>query len=122
MSDPCDERNRRRPAGWLRRRLPLETETSWLLLLGVLDLVVTVALLHTGSAREANPLAGWFLATGGVRGLVVFKCAALAVVAVAAQIIALRHPRVARGVLLLGIFGQLVVITYGTWLLARVLG
>lgn len=122
MSEQLDERNRPRSAGWLRRRLPLETETSWLLLLGVLDLVVTVALLHTGAASEANRLAEWFLATGGVRGLVIFKCAALAVVAVAAQFIAGRHPRVARGVLHLGILAQLVVITYGAWLLGRVVG
>jgi hypothetical protein len=122
VSDWPENHDRPRPLSWLRRRLPLETETCWLLLLGVLDLVVTVALLNTGAAREANPLAEWFLATGGVRGLVIFKCAALAVVGVAAQLIAGRHPRVARGVLHLGILAQLVVITYGVWLLGRVLG
>jgi hypothetical protein len=104
-----------------RRPLPLESETCWLLLLGVLDLVLTVVLLNTGVVREANPLARWFLAADGVRGLVVFKCALLAVVAVSAQVIALRHPRVARWVLLLGIVAQVVVAVHGMRLLTRAL-
>jgi hypothetical protein len=54
----------------LRRPLPLESETCWLLLLGVLDLILTVVLLQTGTVREANPLARWILAADGVRGLV----------------------------------------------------
>lgn len=114
MNDRRDDGRR----SWFRRRLPLETETSWLLLLGVLDLIMTVALLRSGLAREANPLAQWFLGAGGVRGLVLFKCALLAVVAVSAQIIATRHPRVAQGILRLGIATQLVVVVYGVRLLA----
>lgn len=114
---PKDEvmsgRRQDEPRSWFRRRLPLESETSWLLLLGVLDLLITVALLRSGQAREANPLAQWVLGVGGVRGLVLFKCGLLAVVAVSAQIIATRHLRVGQGILRLGIAAQLVVVAYG---------
>jgi hypothetical protein len=103
------------------RSLPLESETCWLLLLGVLDLVLTMVLLNTGVVHEANPLARWFLAADGVRGLVIFKCALLAVVVVSAQVIATRHPRTARWVLLLGIVAQLAVVALGARLLARAL-
>lgn len=114
-------RRRLREPSLLRRRLPLENETSWLLLLGVLDLALTVVLLNTGVAREANPLARWALASGGIRGLVLFKCGLLAFVTVTAQLIALWHPRVARWVLILGVVGQLAVVTYSALLLARLL-
>jgi Domain of unknown function (DUF5658) len=103
----------------LRRPLPLESETCWLLLLGVLDLILTVVLLQTGTVREANPLARWILAADGVRGLVLFKCGVLAIVAVSAQVIATRHPRIGRWVLLLGAAAQLAVVVYGVRLALR---
>lgn len=114
-------RPRPREPSLLRQRLPLENETSWLLLLGVLDLALTVVLLNNGAVREANPLARWALALGGIRGLVLFKCGLLAFVTMAAQLIALRRPSVARWVLLVGVAGQLVVVTYSAILLGRLL-
>jgi hypothetical protein len=111
-------RRQNEPRSWFRRRLPLESETSWLLLLGVCDLTMTVVLLRSGQAREANPLAQWVLGVGGVRGLVLFKCGLLAIVAVSAQIIATRHLRVAQWVLRLGVAAQWVVLACGVrlWL------
>ena len=103
-----------------RHRLSLETETSWFLLLGVLDLVLTTLLLNTGVAHEANPLARFFLFAGGLHGLIGYKCGRLTVAVVAAQIIPLRRPRAAKVVLHTGIGVQSLVVAYSVGLLAKV--
>lgn len=105
-----------------RRPLQLESETSWFLLLGVMDLVLTTVLLNTGHVQEANPMARVFLFASGVHGLIGYKCVLLAVAAVVAQIIALRRPRAAKFVLLTGIGVQLVVVAYSARLLLHVAG
>jgi hypothetical protein len=105
----------------LRQPLALESETSWFLLLGVLDLVLTTLLLHSGRAHESNPLARFALLTGGLRGLIGYKCGLLALVAVAAQFITLRNPKTARTVLTVGIVGQLIVVSYSVALLLKLL-
>jgi hypothetical protein len=115
----------RKPIGAARflfkHPLPLESETSWFLLLGVADLVVTFLLLRTGAANESNPLARMVLLAGGLRGLIYYKCALLAVVAVLVQGIALKHPTTARTVLHVGIAAQWFVVVYGGGLLLRAL-
>lgn len=103
-----------------QRRLSLESETCWFLLLGVLDLALTTMLLNTGRVHEANPLARFFLFAGGLHGLIGYKCGLLTVAAVAAQIIMLRRPRAAKAVLLTGIAVQSVVVAYSVLLLVRV--
>jgi hypothetical protein len=114
---PPDE-GRTRLARLIRRPLPLESETSWLLLLGILDLVLTVVLLQTGAVREANPVGRLCLKAGGLRGLVLLKCGLLLVIVLAVQGIALRRPRTARAVLWLGMAVQGLAASYGAWLLA----
>ncbi|MBI5799313.1 MAG: hypothetical protein HZA92_01125 [Verrucomicrobia bacterium] len=105
-----------------RHPLSLETETSWFLLLGVLDLLLTTVLLNTGAAHEANPVARFILFAGGLRGLIGYKCGLLAVAAVSAQIIMGHHPRAAKAVLHTGIGVQLLVVTYSITLLLEVVG
>ncbi len=100
--------------------LALETETCWLLLFGVLDLILTTVLLNTGRVQEANPVARFFLFAGGLNGLIGYKCALLAFATVAAQIIALRRPRTARAVLIVGILAHLLVVSYSVALLLKV--
>lgn len=103
-----------------RHPLALETETCWLLLLGVLDLVLTTVLLNTGRVHEANPVARAFLFAGGLNGLIGYKCALLAVATVTAQVIALRRPGAARLVLLVGIAAHFLVVGYSVALLLKV--
>lgn len=103
-----------------RHPLSLETETSWFLLLGVLDLVMTTVLLNTGAAHEANPLTRRFLFSGGLHGLIAYKFGLLTVAAVAAQIIMLRRPRAAKVVLHTGIGAQLLVVAYSVTLLLKI--
>lgn len=112
---------RRSPLHYLfRHPLSLETETSWFLLLGVLDLVLTTFLLNTGVVHEANPIARFFILAGGLHGMIGYKCALLAVAAVAAQVIVLRRPRAAKAVLHTGIVVQFFVVAYSISLLLRV--
>lgn len=103
-----------------RHPLSLESETSWFLLLGVLDLVLTTLLLNTGRVHEANPVARFFLFIGGVHGLIGYKCGLLTVAAVCAQVITLRRPRAAKAVLLAGIGVQSVVVAHSVRLLLQV--
>ncbi len=103
-----------------RHPLSLESETSWFLLLGVLDLVMTTVLLNTGVAHEANPLARLFLFTNGLHGLIAYKFGLLTVAAVSVQIITLRHPRAAKAVLHTGIGVQSLVVVYSVTLLAKI--
>ncbi|KAF0181558.1 MAG: hypothetical protein FD161_231 [Limisphaerales bacterium] len=103
-----------------RHPLALETETSWFLLLGVLDLVLTTVLLNTGVAHEANPLARSFLFSAGLHGLIAYKFGLLTVAAVAVQIITLRRPRTAKVVLHTGIGVQSLVVFYSVGLLAKI--
>ncbi|MFM8471132.1 MAG: DUF5658 family protein [Limisphaerales bacterium] len=103
-----------------RHRLSLETDTSWFLMLGVADLVLTTILLNTGAVQEANPLARYFIFAGGVHGLIGYKCALLTVAIVAAQVIVVRRPRAAKAVLHTGIGVQLFVVAYSLALLFHV--
>lgn len=91
-----------------------------MLLFGVLDLVLTTVLLNTGRVQEANPMARFFLFAGGLHGLIGYKCALLAFATVAAQVIALRRPRAARAVLLVGILAHFFVVSYSVALLLKV--
>lgn len=103
-----------------RHPLALETETCWLLLLGVLDLILTTVLLNTGRVQEANPVARAFLFAGGLNGLIGYKCALLAVATVTAQVIALRRLQAARLVLFVGIAAHFLVVGYSVALLLKV--
>lgn len=103
-----------------RRRLALESETCWFLLLGLLDVVLTTVLLNTGRAHEANPIARHFLSIDGVHGLIAYKFALLTIVALAVQAIVLRRPRAAKAVLHTGIGVQSLVVAYSLLLLAKV--
>ena len=82
-----------------RRRLPLETETSWFILANVLDVIVTWRLLVQGQFMESNPIARYFLNHWGVAGMNYFKFAVVALVAVIAQVVYTQRPNLARWLL-----------------------
>ncbi|MEO1995224.1 MAG: DUF5658 family protein [Planctomycetaceae bacterium] len=83
-----------------RRRLPLETETSWFILANVMDVIVTWRLLVQGQFMESNPIARYFLNHWGVAGMNYFKFSVVAVVAVIAQVVYTQRPTVARWLLI----------------------
>jgi hypothetical protein len=86
---------------FLLRQLPLQTETSWFILINVLDLVFTNILLQR-NAIEANPLANMVFVYYGFVGMIVFKLASVLFVCLAAQIIATKSPTKAKWLLWFG--------------------
>lgn len=86
---------------WYNRQLPLQSETSWFILVNVLDIVLTNVLLQRG-AIEANPIANFVFIQFGFAGMIALKLASVAFVCVAAQLIALKSPSKARGLLWFG--------------------
>ena len=112
-----------------RGKLPLESETTWYVLVNVLDVVLTYLLLRQSvdaNARipfyESNPLARWMINHYGIKGMVYYKFALVAFVVVLAQVIATRKPLVARGVLWFGTAVVGAVVVYSAHLLVVALG
>lgn len=100
-----------------RRGLPLESETSWFVLLNLCDIVATFALLRRESRYfESNPIARWFFEGWGFRGMVWFKLAMVVVVVAVTQIVARQNPALAQAVLVFGCTVVAGVFLYSYWL------
>jgi hypothetical protein len=99
--------------------LPLESETTWFILLSALDVFVTYLLVRDGRFVEGNPIARYFLNHWGVPGMVYFKFALVAVVVVIVQVIARRRPTVARRLVWFAILVVFGVVCYSLALFAR---
>lgn len=115
-----DDRNESRSL--FGRHLPLERETSWFILVSVLDILLTYKLLSGGNVREANPVARYFIHRWGMYGMVFFKMGMVAFITVLAQVIATRNRNTARWVLIFGIVVVSVVVIYSVTLLLRTRG
>lgn len=87
-------------------QLPLERETCIFILVNALDVFMTYLLLVTGNFRESNQLANYFIAGWGIKGMVYFKFALVAVVTVIAQVVARKKMSTGRNLLN---FGSLIV-------------
>ncbi|MCA9084984.1 MAG: hypothetical protein KDA81_13060 [Planctomycetaceae bacterium] len=101
-----------------RKHLLFETELSWFILVGALDVFMTYLILRysaEGRTRqvliESNPLAQWVLRHWGIRGMVVFKFVMIALVAAIAEIVGQTRPQLGRGLLILGttVVGAVVI-------------
>lgn len=97
--------------------LPLQNETTFFILVNVLDIFMTYALLHFGGI-ETNPVAAFFLKRWNVRGLVAFKMFVVAVICILSQIVAHHHLRRAKQLLIIGTIIVAAVVLYSGWLLA----
>lgn len=111
------ETRQRAVANFLTAQLPLQNETTYFILINVLDIIMTYLLLRFGGI-ETNPLAVWVLQRWGFRGLITFKMVVVALVCLVTQIIALRSLKHARFVLISGIFIVGTVVVYSVYLLA----
>lgn len=96
--------------------LPLQNETTYFILVNVLDIFMTYLLLNLG-AVEANPIAAYFIGRWGFAGMIVFKLAIVAAVCVISQVVATRNMRYARGLLWIGIAVVGCVVIYSLRLL-----
>ncbi|MCH7689304.1 MAG: hypothetical protein IH899_21955 [Planctomycetes bacterium] len=102
-----------------RRKLPLEQETTWFIFVNVLDIFLTYLVLRQGGFTEGNPIARYFLYSWGIKGMLYFKCAIVALVVVLAQIIAGKKVEAARRLLNLGTLIVTCVLFYSLSLLLK---
>lgn len=102
------------------RRLPLEQETCWFILVNVLDIVLTYLVLQHEGYTEGNPVARFFLYSWGSRGLLYFKLAMVAFVTLTAQLIALKKPATAQRLLIVGTVIVTGVLVYSLSLLLKI--
>lgn len=98
------------------RQLPLQNETTYFILVNVLDLFLTYILLAVG-AIEANPIADFFYAKWGFNGMIAYKMVLVAFVCTLSQIVAKRNMRYGRGILWAGIAIVGLVVIYSVRLL-----
>jgi hypothetical protein len=108
----------------LRHRLPLETETVLFIMASTLDALLTRFLLINGGPNghtfvESNPIPRYFFESWGFDGLIYFKFALVALIALICQIIARRKIEVARRVLNFASFVVMGVVIYSAVLMLR---
>lgn len=120
QSKPDDDA---KPSSWsnflFKDGLPLEKETCWFILVGVLDFFATYLLIYRRIAIEGNPVARWFLEGWGPKGMLYFKMGMVGFICVLAQLIARRDEKIARRVLWFGTFIVGCVVIYSVVLLMR---
>ncbi|HEY4262034.1 MAG TPA: DUF5658 family protein [Schlesneria sp.] len=99
----------------------VQQETLLYVFVSSLDLFMTYILLSQsgGVFIEANPVARFFIAEWGAKGMVYFKFSMVAFVCVLAQIIARYRPRAARWLLLGATVLVSVVVVYSLKLLLQ---
>jgi hypothetical protein len=91
---------------FFRGHMPLEHETMLFIFASALDVFMTYIQLSSRTDSntrtrfvESNPIARFFLDSWGVKGLIYFKFAVVAFVAVIVQIISTKRPETGRWVL-----------------------
>ncbi|MEX0703653.1 MAG: DUF5658 family protein [Planctomycetales bacterium] len=114
--------------GLARRRLLLLPESLWFLAVSVGDVVLTYLLLATTGHEdspfrvgESNPVAGYILDHWGVRRLIYFKFATVALVIAIAEFVEAKKPKVGHAILRFGtlVVGCVVVYSLILWSLSR---
>jgi hypothetical protein len=109
----------------VRNGLPLEPETALYILMSTADVFMTWYLLYNGASNdrtwfvESNPIPRYFLESWGFNGLVYFKFALVAFVAVICQVIARTKLDVARRVLNLATLLVTGVVIYSVVLMVQ---
>lgn len=103
-----------------------QQETIRYVFVSALDLFMTFLLLYASESGwtqriifESNPVADYFYGAWGIRGLIYFKFAVVALVVIIAQIIAAHRPKTARGLLNAATVVVFAVIVYSTILFVR---
>lgn len=99
----------------------VQQETLLFVLVSAMDVFMTYILLSQegGGFVESNPVARYFIAGWGTKGMVYFKFGMVAFICVLSQIIARRRPRVARWLLIGATIVSAVVVAYSLRLLLQ---
>jgi hypothetical protein len=102
---------------------PMEHETSLFLLVSVLDFLMTWYMLRHQAEGfrfgESNAVARYFLHHWGLNGMLYFKLGMCLFIVLLTQIIHLRKPMTALGILWLGIVATSVTVIYSVSLYLR---
>jgi len=106
---------------FITRKLPLQDETTYFILVNALDIFLTFLILRNGGI-EANPIANYFYELGNIPGMVAFKMVVVAFVCVISQVVALRSIRSAKRLLWFGTIAIGFVVLYSVLLLAGLKG
>jgi len=103
-----------------QKQLPLQNETSYFILVNVLDFVMTYILLQSNQAAiESNPFADFFYQRWGFPGMIAFKLGLVAAICVLSQAVAVKSIRKARFILVAGIVIVSLVVAYSVSLYLR---
>ena len=109
-----------------RSSLQYESELSWFILVGALDVFMTYLILrYSAEGRthnvliEGNPLARWVLQQWGMQGMVIFKFIMIGVVSVIAEVVGRFRPTLGRSLLQLGTLVVGGVVVYSFLMLQR---
>lgn len=109
-----------------RKSLLFETELSWFILVGALDVFMTYLILRSSAEGrtsnvliEGNPIARAILVRWGISGMVYFKFGMIAFVVVIAELIGHHRPAAGRGLLRVGTLIVAAVVAYSFVLLNR---
>jgi hypothetical protein len=85
-----------------------------LICLSIADVLITYMLLRTSQAYyESNPIAYWFFARWNIRGMIVFKFAAIGLAIASGEIIERQRPGRGRLVLWIGCVAATAVVWHG---------
>jgi len=95
----------------------VQQETLLFVLVSAMDVFMTYILLSQDGFFESNPVAHYFIAGWGTKGMVYFKFGMVAFVCVLSQIIARRRPQVARWLLIGATVVSAIVVVYSVKLL-----
>ncbi|MDZ4687972.1 MAG: DUF5658 family protein [Planctomycetaceae bacterium] len=99
--------------------VPSEHEFTLFILVSAFDLFMTYLLLYHGGFRESNPLAQFFIARWGVKGMVYYKFGMVAVICTIAYIVGQHRPVVARRLLQFATLVVAAVVAYSVVLFVR---
>lgn len=102
---------------WLTESLPLQNETTYFILVNVLDIFMTYLVMSFG-AVESNPIANFFYDRYGFAGMIAFKLILVAIVCTTSQIVARKNMRYAKFILWTGIIVVGLVVLYSMKLLS----
>lgn len=95
---------------------PMEHEVALFFLVSFLDFFMTYWMIYPRESGprfgESNAIANWFLSGWGFRGLLYFKIGICLFIVLATQAIHSRRPRVAKGILWLGIAVTSLTVVY----------
>ena len=100
----------------------LEFEKTVFVVINLMDIVMTILLLNTGSFYESNPLANFFLERWGFVGMIGFKLVLIGFVLLISNVVAIWRFNTARNLLYFGSVTVGAVVTYSVYLMSTFLG